>query len=277
MKIRISLLLLLFLASQMYAETKLELFNKLAPINLENAYKEYLLSGLNIYLDNSITVEGVVTSHRIDMIIQVDTKYYKLLNIEDSFLFKDISVLPIQNIFNAKYFIIHLKGTTDKGGGRMGDIGYQIIIGMNDSSVLCSEYFKYFIDDDNIFKGPTIQVFNSAIKITNEITFSDDTLDDGSNQIVISDDQNGYFVYKLSSKKKSNLAVSIDSKVRVRSSGNLQGDQLGYLNIGDLVEVLEIGNVKMKINDMNDYWYRIQRLSDGLTGWSYGAFLKMQE
>ena len=27
---------------------------------------------------------------------------------------------------------------------------------------------------------------------------------------------------------------------------------------------------------MNDYWYQVRRLSDGLIGWSYGYYLKLE-
>jgi hypothetical protein len=72
------------------------------------------------------------------------------------------------------------------------------------------------------------------------------------------------------------LAVSTESRVRVRSAGNLQGDTLGYLEKGERVEVLEQSKEKMKIDTMNEYWFRIRRQPDGLSGWAYGGFLKLE-
>jgi hypothetical protein len=72
-------------------------------------------------------------------------------------------------------------------------------------------------------------------------------------------------------------ATAADSRVRVRSGGNLQAATLGYLEKGDLVEVLERSPERMKVESMEDYWYRISRLSDGLTGWCYGYFIKMKD
>lgn len=72
------------------------------------------------------------------------------------------------------------------------------------------------------------------------------------------------------------MAVSTESRVRVRSAGTLQADTLGYLEKGDQVEILEQSQEKMQIGEMSDYWYRVRRLSDGLTGWAYGYFLKLE-
>jgi hypothetical protein len=41
--------------------------------------------------------------------------------------------------------------------------------------------------------------------------------------------------------------------------------------------VLEKSAGKMKIGEMTDYWYRVRRLSDGLTGWSYGSCLEVEQ
>jgi hypothetical protein len=70
-------------------------------------------------------------------------------------------------------------------------------------------------------------------------------------------------------------ATCIDSRVRVRSSPDLRGDTLGYLEKGDELELLERDLESMKIGTVNEYWYRIKRLSDGLTGWSFGQYLKL--
>jgi hypothetical protein len=77
--------------------------------------------------------------------------------------------------------------------------------------------------------------------------------------------------------KALSFAVSTDSGVRVRSKPDLAGTVTGRLEKGDRVELLERGAQKVKVEKMEDYWYRIRRLSDGLTGWAYGYYLKLEE
>jgi hypothetical protein len=72
-------------------------------------------------------------------------------------------------------------------------------------------------------------------------------------------------------------ATCIDTRVRVRTEPNLQAATVGYLDKGDKVAVLEISAEKMKIEGVEAYWYHVSRLSDGLEGWSYGQYLKLQE
>jgi hypothetical protein len=82
---------------------------------------------------------------------------------------------------------------------------------------------------------------------------------------------------------KGKLAVSAleaacnDMRVRVRAEPNLEAPTLGYLNKGDRLVVLDKGSYPMGIEDANEYWYRVRRASDGLIGWSYGQFLKLDE
>ena len=72
-------------------------------------------------------------------------------------------------------------------------------------------------------------------------------------------------------------AVLNDSRVRVRENPNLEAQHLGYLNTGDEVEVFDRSGIKVQIGDMNDWWYKIRRKSDGLEGWAYGPFLDLAE
>jgi hypothetical protein len=72
------------------------------------------------------------------------------------------------------------------------------------------------------------------------------------------------------------IAVCVDDRVRLRSAGNLEGATLGYLAKGDRVVVLERSGEKMKVGEMLDFWYRVRRLSDGLVGWCYGYYLRME-
>jgi hypothetical protein len=72
------------------------------------------------------------------------------------------------------------------------------------------------------------------------------------------------------------FATCVDVRVRVRSAGSLDAGTLGYLDKGDRLEILERSAGQAKVEAMSDYWYRVRRVTDGLSGWSYGAFLKVE-
>jgi hypothetical protein len=50
---------------------------------------------------------------------------------------------------------------------------------------------------------------------------------------------------------------------------------LGMLEIGEGVRVLERSDRELNIGDLTDFWYRIDN-GNSLTGWAYGAFLRME-
>jgi hypothetical protein len=68
-----------------------------------------------------------------------------------------------------------------------------------------------------------------------------------------------------------------ESRVRVREYPHLQAQTFGHLEPGDEVEVLDRSGVKMRIGDRTDRRYKVRRKSDGITGWAYGAYLKLAE
>jgi hypothetical protein len=82
--------------------------------------------------------------------------------------------------------------------------------------------------------------------------------------------------YENTSFASMKRASATQARVRVRSRGDLQADPLGYLDKGDLVEILEQSQEKMKIQTMEDYWYRVRRMMDGLTGWCFGFYLELE-
>ncbi len=63
-----------------------------------------------------------------------------------------------------------------------------------------------------------------------------------------------------------------DLKVRIRKEPNLNGEQLGYLNKGQKVSILEETDQKMKIGEMDAVWYKVET-EDGVVGWAYGWFI----
>ncbi len=66
-----------------------------------------------------------------------------------------------------------------------------------------------------------------------------------------------------------------DSRVRIREWPLLDAKNLGYLTKGDKLEILDRSGIKVKIGNMEDYWYKIRRTSDGIEGWSYGEFIDL--
>jgi hypothetical protein len=71
--------------------------------------------------------------------------------------------------------------------------------------------------------------------------------------------------------------VANASGVRVRQNANLEAQTLGMLDRGDAVEVVDRSGVKEKIGELEDWWYRVKGVRDGLEGWAYGAYLDLKE
>jgi len=74
---------------------------------------------------------------------------------------------------------------------------------------------------------------------------------------------------------KPTTATANDSRVRIREWPLLDAKHLDYLTKGDKLEILDRSGIKVKIGDMEDYWYKLRRVSDGMEGWSYGAFIDL--
>jgi len=66
------------------------------------------------------------------------------------------------------------------------------------------------------------------------------------------------------------------SNVRLREKPTLDGTQVGLLQTDQRIQILEKTKDKMKVGEMEDYWYKINTV-DGQTGWVYGGFLKLDE
>jgi len=71
-----------------------------------------------------------------------------------------------------------------------------------------------------------------------------------------------------------------DTRVRLRTKPNLECDVFGFLNTGDEVAILDKTTEKQKIDNMEDYWYKVRFKSfpDGFPdGWVYGAFIDIED
>lgn len=64
--------------------------------------------------------------------------------------------------------------------------------------------------------------------------------------------------------------ITIASGVRVRSAPQTSAEELIKLKFGAVVEELEQSAQKEKINQVEDYWYRV-KLKDGKEGWVFGG------
>ena len=68
--------------------------------------------------------------------------------------------------------------------------------------------------------------------------------------------------------------IMTDSRVRMRAAPDLGAATIGYLALGDPVEVIARSQERQKVQDLNDYWYRV-RGPDGKDGWTFGAFIDL--
>ena len=65
-----------------------------------------------------------------------------------------------------------------------------------------------------------------------------------------------------------------DSRVRIRNTPDLNGEQVGILDKNQEIYILEKTEDEMTIGNMQSVWYKIKTL-DGLTGWTYGSFIDL--
>lgn len=67
-----------------------------------------------------------------------------------------------------------------------------------------------------------------------------------------------------------------DGGVRVRERPNLKGNVLGHLRQGERVTVLERSASPETADGLTAYWYKI-KTDAGLVGWSFGAFIDIED
>jgi hypothetical protein len=66
-----------------------------------------------------------------------------------------------------------------------------------------------------------------------------------------------------------------DQGVRIRKEPTLEGAQIGSLSKGERVTVLGRTDAKMKMGEMEAYWYFIHT-EKGLEGWAYGFYIDVE-
>lgn len=58
----------------------------------------------------------------------------------------------------------------------------------------------------------------------------------------------------------------------LRTDPVIVSSQIDFLTFGDKVEIVRRGENKVRVGDLNDFWYLV-RLENGVEGWIYGASL----
>jgi hypothetical protein len=72
-------------------------------------------------------------------------------------------------------------------------------------------------------------------------------------------------------KSSSGAGVVNVDRLRFRSDNDLHSKTLRYLDRGTIVEIIKRDKGRVRIGEMEDYWYQINY--DGITGWVFGYYL----
>ncbi len=72
-------------------------------------------------------------------------------------------------------------------------------------------------------------------------------------------------------KKTEKVGVVNVDRLRFRSDNDIHSKTLRYLDKGAIVMILKKDNNRVKVGEMEDYWYQIEY--EGITGWVFGFFL----
>lgn len=83
--------------------------------------------------------------------------------------------------------------------------------------------------------------------------------------------QNQFDIKAEKVKYFNNYGVVNENRLRFRSENDLNSKTLRYLDKGDLVRIINKDTKKVKIGEVEDFWYQIEL--DGITGWAFGYYL----
>jgi hypothetical protein len=72
-------------------------------------------------------------------------------------------------------------------------------------------------------------------------------------------------------KKSEKVGVVNVDRLRFRSDNDIHSKTLRYLDKGTIVLIIMKDNMRVKIGEMEGYWYQIE--FEGITGWAFGFFL----
>lgn len=74
--------------------------------------------------------------------------------------------------------------------------------------------------------------------------------------------------------EEESFAVVTVDRLRVRSSYDIHAKTIRYLDQGEIVEVLAKNEERVRINNLEDYWYQIE-YNGGIKGWVFGYYLEI--
>jgi WD40 repeat protein len=139
--------------------------------------------------------------------------------------------------------------------------GDDFIIYTPDCYYMCSDGMEQYV---SVFKGntlirdrETLEKLHNPRKIA--LLFADISKSFGKNT---------FATFKLGRCNETN--------VRIRKGPALNSKIIGTLQKDQLIVILDKSTSKMRIDDMEAYWYNIKTAS-GVTGWSYGYFIDFLE
>ncbi|MFH0977285.1 MAG: SH3 domain-containing protein [Spirochaetota bacterium] len=79
---------------------------------------------------------------------------------------------------------------------------------------------------------------------------------------------------KHNNKTSDKIGIVFVDKTIMRVDPIIYSSVITYLNKGEILLIISKSDVKEKISNNEDYWYNV-RFSRGLTGWVYGANIKI--
>lgn len=130
-----------------------------------------------LYIDNQVIDRGVVTRHKLNVCVGYSGEFYQVLSMEDSFA---LHSAEIRRLGSGQTYLVIIKGATDKGGGRNGEIVYQFLLKLYPHKLAYSEFERLFLDSDNYFVGPIIHDTPEKSLILSAVFYGDDILAEGS-------------------------------------------------------------------------------------------------
>lgn len=71
---------------------------------------------------------------------------------------------------------------------------------------------------------------------------------------------------------KKIMGIVKSNSLNIRNNPTLTSGVVASIEKGDLVEIVDKSHSKVKIDNMNDYWYLL-RVNENDTGWAYGYFI----
>jgi hypothetical protein len=85
------------------------------------------------------------------------------------------------------------------------------------------------------------------------------------------DENKKFSLNTIELKNVTGLGVVNENRLRLRGDSDLHSKTLRFLDKGEIVKILQKGTERVRIDEMEDYWYQIE--FSGIEGWVFGHFL----